>query len=445
MPITGKVRYASPGLDRLGIPSAGPLVSLPMTFLRNRYPEWESFGRFEELATGQRGSSRPMLHHLMPASVRRLWTGLTKTDTDSRLMSATNNAIMVLEAGGHGIDETASPGERQVYIDRVKNAAQHLMFAEAFFSFIGPSAPSSGEIITDPQAMSMSSWTGIGHEDLNLQHVFQEYLGFLDDENTTYDDIVKAFIQNNPDASPFMVFDSEIPSGAPLPTTGEALDFLRDNEDMLTEYPMAGPWLVNPDVQFDSQFDYDAWAWHLAQEWRIRQSPDDFYLEMISRSASREFYERQEERDEAIRQINASSMQDSQKVDARRQVNNEWRDWSAAYDRMHPVFADQRVSGEGRNRRRQVIEQLQRAVDHPDYPSSDHAIAISQMVRAYNQFESQMRALQGDQTKAAQERREVLRRSLMQWGTTLVEDVPSVGSFWTSVIVSTARLEDTDG
>jgi hypothetical protein len=446
MPITGKVKYASPGLDRLGIPSVGPLVSLPMTFISNRYPEWESWRRFEELATGQRGSSRPMLHHVMPSFLRRIWTGLNDDERNIRLMSATNNALAVLEAAGYGPGEDSTPGEREAWVDRVTKAAQHLMFAESFFSWLGPSAPSSGEIITDPQTMSLSSWTGIGHEDANMQHIFQQYMGFLDDENTTYDDIVKAFIQNNPDASPFVVFDSEIPSGAPLPTTSGALDFLEGNADFLTEFPMAGPWMVNPDVEFDNEFDYDAWSWHLAHEWRIRQAPDEFYEELLASSASREFYEEQERKDEELRQIaNSRSMTTQQKAEARRQVNERWRNFSHNYDVMHPVFAERRVSGEGRNRRREVINQLQDAIDHPDYPDTDHAAALARMVRAFNTHETQMRALAGDQTKAAREMRERLRASLMAWGTTLVEDAPSTRRFWSSVIVPAARLEELDG
>src|SRR5438270_13283860 len=107
----GQVKFATPGTERLGVPSFGPLVSLPLTAMADRFPELQ---KAQEQILGQRGTGRGYLEQIVPTTVPRLaHTSMANSDSDAQMASSLNQALQYFAAHGQIPHESASPLEKQ--------------------------------------------------------------------------------------------------------------------------------------------------------------------------------------------------------------------------------------------------------------------------------------------------------------------------------------------
>lgn len=398
--ITGRVRYSLPGFDRLGVPGPGPLVSLPLKFMADRFPELEGL---ERGVLGERGVNRGVVDQLVPASVSRFAEALLARPESSREMAATMmTAIQYLEAEGHTPPEDASPAAWEEYNDRVQNWTRTFMLAKAAIGFVGPASP---------------------QRDLldSLQPQYRELLQTLPVEEA-----IAAFIELNPDARPYSVFQSETPSRAPLPPSEEALNWMEEHEGALGAFPMGGPWLI-PDyiTAADDPYSSKAYYEQIALGLRERKTYDEFLVDLKWASAAPEYFERKDAFDLRIAATDGEE---------RQALKREWRAWADEYLNRHPIFADALQNPEGAQRREAIRADIEEALKTEAFGQRPEYEAISTMMRSWQNYQDERARLRYDNSAAARKRRDNARVQLTAWMEKFIRANPEVLPLYLRVI-----------
>lgn len=388
---SGQVRFATPGLERLGLPSFGPLVSLPMTALTNRYPE------LNPAATGvlgERGSGRPLWEQLMPTTLSRAIHAISDTaDNPGQMHSATMQAMAYLEANGHGVADDATPVEKEAWMDRVKNWARVMMVARTLYGFAAPAAPQAN---FDPK---------------NLHGEFQKLLTSM-----PIDQAVGTFMKAHPDGTAYTVFQTKSASGAPLPATVKTLDFMHANQEFLSAYPQAGGWFL-PQGDKGGTFSMPAYREQMSTEMRKSKTLDEYYRNIKFSEAADTYFTSKDKKDAALKTATGA---------AAAQIRQQWSVWKDAYSTAHPIFAEELLSSDGQIRRGQTLDQLRTAIDDPRMPATPQTEAMSTLVRGWDLYQSNTGALVGRRDFAATHQRANLKAAFTNWSADYVKVHPEV-------------------
>lgn len=135
----GQVKFATPGTERLGVPSFGPLVSIPLTAMADRFPELE---KAQEQILGSRGVGRGYLEQVVPTTASRLaQVFMANPDTDAQMASAQKQALQYFAAHGKIPDEAASPLDKEKFLDDLKWTARTIALLRTMYGFATPAAP----------------------------------------------------------------------------------------------------------------------------------------------------------------------------------------------------------------------------------------------------------------------------------------------------------------
>ena len=429
MPLTAKVKYSTPGMDSLGVPSFSPLAAIPAKTLGNLFPELEPGLDF---FSGERGRDRGYSELLVPASMRRVWNAVMgDPDTDRIMASASFQAIQYLEAAGLTPDENAPAEEHARFQERVQNWARSLALTQAMYSFVGPSAPSAGAFVNE-SPMSLATNLGIDLDEIP-KPAFTELMGSL-----SFEDALARFVAENPDATPYTVFASNTPSGANIPETEEALKFMEDNEGFLRDYQWAGGWLIPaPEEANRDAFSYAAYQAQFALGYREQRDLDTFYREIKFRQAAPIYFQERERKDQLL----AATPEGEAGVAERNEIRNEWREWRDSYMRVHPIFQEELESPETRQRNRAVIRELGSALRDPNLPDTAHTEAVRSLYRGWLNYEQALAPIVGDRRKQATEMRQSINQNFLDWGNALVRENPEIRSLWVSVFAAEAGFD----
>jgi hypothetical protein len=359
----GQIKFISPGTERLGLPSFGPLVSVPLNGLATHFPE---LTQPVSNVLGQRGAGRPMIDQILPTTIDRAYHALMdQPSTSSQMNSAMMQAIQYLEATGHGLPENATPAEKQVYIDRVKNWTRSLMYTRLVFGFGVPASP---ENQIQPSAVN------------------QEFTNLLG-SGMSLDTAIKTFIQMNPDATPYTVFQSESTAHAPLPSTQAALDFMTANSDFLKDYPDAGAWFL-PQKDTTGTYNQQAYQAQLALQLRVRKTPDQFWQDIKYAEDANTYFAAEDRKNAALAQAHGSQ------ATAIRQA---WTSQSQAYLTAHPVFASLLAdnTGQAALQRQRAISQMTTALADPRVPQNAQTDELRTLIGGWNTYQAQIAAYSG--------------------------------------------------
>jgi hypothetical protein len=408
--ITGKVRLATPGFDAIGVPGYGPLVGIPLGFLRERFPELSSI---EDGLLGERGSGRSWVEQLLPSFVVKVYKAYTANrDTDAQLASATIQAMQYLEANGHGLPEDATARQQQDYIDRAAHWAKNVLVFRALFGFADP-APADLEI-----------------GDVEIR---KEYIDLF--KNLPIEEAISELVKRHPDATPYTIFGTKSVSGATLPATQASKDFLENNRKFVEKYKLGSSWML-PQAQSGDENLRSVYA--LQQELGLRDSktPEEWYTDFkFGQSAdvyfkSRDNYE--------IARAKLKSPHD------RAIADENWTKWKEGYFERHPVFADEIQTRSGVQRREHTIEELHKAFRDPDLPDFEHKTELKTMLDSYDVFQNAMRKLKGKRGTDASKDRDTIRTNFYTWARGYTNEHPSVLFFYQRVIDPDIGLDVVD-
>jgi hypothetical protein len=124
--------------EQTGLPSANPLVSIPMGWVASNFHELRPL---QESIVGKQGVTQGGLTQFVPATLRRLWNVAGNENSNVQYASAMMSAIAVLEHNGHGLPPDATKNQLDDYIRRVRQHTRAILATQAFVGFITPGSP----------------------------------------------------------------------------------------------------------------------------------------------------------------------------------------------------------------------------------------------------------------------------------------------------------------
>jgi len=428
-----------PGMtNQFGTPAFSPLVTIPMEIATILAPELQPI---ERGMMGDFTSQRKIIDQIIPGHIRNLfYATLGDVNATGRYASAQMSAIAYLEAHGDGLPDNATPGQLDEFMDRVGAHARVIVLAQALAGFATPGSPSTVEGASD------NSWTGLGLDDpadiLSDQYLtLVRLLGveggtakFLEmNPDSTIDDVVKPYDGIvNPLA--YTIPRNVSVSGAPLPSTEDALAFAQRNEAYLAEFPDAGPWLMPQNYEAGSRSQY-AYDQQTVMGMRKRRTPEELLRAMKYKLAAQEYFPMQEG---FLEQITAAQLaNDPQRAkDLTTLMDRELMMYRAA----HPIFREELESGKSGQRRERIIAQLQSIINDPMAPGGEQLDGVRLAMNAFNTYQARMGALVNDRSNIGRREIDNLKTEFVTFMDGLTTRRPGIMALWTSVLRPESNL-----
>ena len=444
VPLSLNTRNVLPGIpsDLENLPSVGPVVMIGLQ------PVLEHFPEMKELASAfQAGrpinTQQSIAEMIIPKNYLRIWTSIfgetigTTNGLASELNRACINAVQQMEAEAvrlrfeqldlrkAGKEEEAkllqdkidtlsmpsraTPEAIDKYLDSVKQWARANMLVRGFLGLLAPTTPTN---VFENEELS-SDFTAL------LDHM-------------EFDEALTVFLTEHPEGGAFSIFESSKNTKAPLPRTTESLRWMQKNRDWLEVTPLAAPWLM-PQADGSDDLSQQAFEDMKAVELRFNKDLDEWYDDFKFAAGANVYFPEKTRFDIAI-----ENTTDSKERTALRQ---EWQLRSLAIRNQHPTFAKQLESRITSDAER-TIRELDLFLNLPeeDLPDVEHIDDLRVAVASWKSYKNSYDSLAGNNTKAAREQREELRRSFILYGYDFVVDYPNMRSFWNSVVLPSLEL-----
>lgn len=380
--LTGQIRFVSAGTERLGLPSFGPLMAMPVHAFVDRFPELQAPS---QKLLGDRGVGKAYWEQITPSSISRVVHFMADSpETNSQMSSAVMQAMQLLDAAGHGLPDGATSTEYEQWVDRVRGWSRTLALTRTVFGFAAPAAP---EVQFDP-----------AHLNERLRSLMR---------TLTMDEALKQFAVENPNATAYTVFRSQAKGNEPLPATEHLIPVLNDNKDFLKAYPMAGGWFL-PQAPVGDKFSFAAYREAFALGLLAHKTPTQFYKDLKFSEAAAKYFPIRDERDALL----ASAKGDTYR---RATINAQWSDYSKTFLATHPIFRDELALGQGRVRRQDTMDQLRQAFADPRAPRTDQTNAMENMLNVYDEYKARNAALANRVGGYQQYQQKALKDTFLTW------------------------------
>jgi len=434
MPLTGKLKYMTPGLDASGIPQFAPIPSWTVSSLKRLLPESveNPFDETLNRMTGDRGRDRDPIEYLVPSHMLKIYNAAFQDSDANRIISSSMvQAMQFMEANGMTPASNATSDEIEIYMERVQQWARTLAMTNAMYSFAMPSSASQGQYFANLEGAGPVGWlkAAVGWD---LEEVprpkFTENLGTME-----YSEAVALFMEQNPDGTPWTVFEKKNVTGAPTSMSAAAGRYMDSNQDFFTAYDTAGAWFLPGPQQFGTDFEYETYARQLAFGWRVERGPDEFYREMKARAASAQYYENRRKRDELLEAA-------AEDPDRRREIRTDWKSWRDDYMLINPLFREDLESPETRHRIARTITEVGQALLDPNLPIDHHTSTIRRLHRGWENFQNELAKVGQGNTNAQNEARDRIKEAYAAWGIEVTESNYQLRVMWDSVYVPAAGL-----
>jgi len=415
VPITGQIKYATPGFDRLGVPGASPVVGLPMSMLAARFPELAPINR---AVLGERGTGKSVFEMIMPTSVTRIYRAATADpDSDAQFMSAMVQAAQYLEANGLTPGPDATAEEHMEFIERAKNWARVIMVTRSIFGLVAPASP---ELMVPG----------------TLDTEFRELLK----DGIPLNEAIDILVARNPDATPFTVFSTTSEAGATPSLTDETFQIMTDNRDFFSAYRAAGPWLL-PQSEADDEFSRLAYYESLALGLKTRKDFREWYYDMRFSADARAYFASRDAFEATKAEL--AQMPSGATRSARNQaLEIIWSEWRDSYLQMHPLFAEMLAQPEGHQRRMRVISQLEQALVDDRRPDVPHAANLRQVIVSWRSYQEAFDSLRLERGRDAGERRKALENLFFTWVSDYADEHPAIRSFVDRILEPERRYRE---
>jgi hypothetical protein len=409
--MTGDVGYTLPGFgNQMGVPSAGPLVGMATEELSRMFPE---LAEVEQVVVG-RGANRPLWQYLMPSAAAKIWEAGWGDIDKGQLASATVQAIQTMAINGQLPPETATPEERQEFIDRASAQARFILMARGVFGLTAPAAPS----------------VEFEHDELT-----DEFRALLQ-ADIPFEESIRLYLANHPDAKPADILAATVSStesdfsGLDMPTD-EAFDWVNRHKDLVEAYPAAAAWLA-PRAASDDRFSQRAYNQQLAMGLRHRKDPKEFIDDVYFRTAAQDYFDAKTSVEERTIGLNGA---------ARQQAMLEWRTWKDAYFTQHPLFSVMLQDPERQQKRQQAVDQLTALSGRDDdiVPTE-----LRDMMKTFADFQLNVAALRGDRRRAVAARRSTIVGQTAAWMQWQVQHYPWLAGPYLRLIDPELREADED-
>jgi hypothetical protein len=458
-----------PGIGSdFGRPSFGPFAILPVQFFTWMIPQIDPTGvtdaplkEFNRNFIGDIGLNRTIWQTLLPKTMLTTLEamGAFKRNTydmsmDERLMSSANSAIAYMEASGvksesnpngMALQDAATIQERDEYIREAREIAKAGFIAQAIAGWITP-GPVSQDI--GLESSNIFDFLTGGNNKTPDEVLAKDYITLVRDLGV--EDGTIAFIELyrkengafnsrsifNPLA--FTVGATESVSGAPLPTTEDAINFYLDNQEAYDRWPYAGPWLLPQDQTGDAR---SKWAFDqtvIAGLRAYKGTSIDFLNEIKFKEGAFVYFTEVDKYDAAIEQADLAG-----DAEAKKQIKVFKEVFVDNFKFSHPYFAEQLQSEDARVRRERIYKEMVIAINDEDFPGRTvpQFEAIKNLTLAYQNFVIYSSRVYPDGSKISRDEVAALRSQLAMYGQQVVAYDPNALAYWTTVIKPLAGID----
>lgn len=427
--MTGQVKYLGAGWDQFAVPGLGPLAAFPLKGLTHFFPE---LGELKQALNHGRVQDPGVIRSIAPSWMQGVYDTLRQDPLDghSRYGSALVTAMTLRAANGDfdGMNEF-SDHEKQVMLDQVRGQARSIVGMQTLLGFLGPTTPQMRP--EGGSALGLTANLTVG-KSLDLHPEFIQLLRELGVEQAS-----QVFLKRHPDATPFTVFPTSKPSGAPLTPSTTGGKWLADNAAWVHQVPNAAAWLMPPGASTDP-FDHKTYYQQVADEMRVRKGPEEMWRDIHFAAAAPIYFDQS---DKVQAMLDAATQAGDRATVA--QINAEWKSWKDSYFNQHPIFAQKLADPTAENQRTKVLEELRAALSDPARPDTPMAAALGPLVKAYDRFVDLNQGIYGDRRTAAAIYRKQVSQRLADFGAVYVIQHPETEPFWRGVIKPLARLSQT--
>jgi hypothetical protein len=260
--------------------------------------------------------------------------------------------------------------------------------------------------------------------DINPQeHFTPEFQKLLRD--MPLNDALTTFTAQNPNALPYTVMKTKVTSGAPLPSTPDALAMMDNSPEFFKKYPNAGAWFL-PQSTVQDQFAQGAYNQQLAMNLRTNKSVSDWYRDYYFAAAAPVYFATKQGYDQRFAAAKGNTQ-------LRQQMTAQYQDWKQTYFKQNPVFAEEINSPEGEQRRTRIIGEMQQALDDPVAQQSPQAVPMGTMLQTYLGAKQRL-ALYPRSDNASTQMKQAIKDQFTAWAANYSMDHPQVNAFFTRVI-----------
>jgi len=442
-----------------GRPSFSPLVVFPVDFLQGMFPEFEPLSKVERAFAGDYGVNRKPFEHFIPkhwidsfAAADALFMNGLDMSVSERLASSVNAAMAYLEAtgpktpenpNGLALSPTATAAETDEYLRNAREWARVVLFAQKMAGWFAPGPVSANittedgntlNIISGDRQLDVRSFLANDYFELVAELGIEDgTIAYLQMYSNQFGSINSRAIFN---PMAFTAGSTESVSGAPLPTTENAINFYLNNRETFDQYKYAGPWLIPADQSGDprSQWAFDQTV--IAGLRTARESSDDFLRELKFKEGAFPYFTK---RDEYMRRI--AELKQNGLVEEARLSTFAWENWSKNFRTANPVFAEELTSQTAKNRRKNVISEMTTLVKDPQFPKAPQFEAIKILTESFIKFEREISKLDLNNTSANRELIKLEKQKFENWATSFIEKNPGAKPYWLTIIRPEAGLD----
>jgi hypothetical protein len=251
----------------------------------------------------------------------------------------------------------------------------------------------------------------------------QQYDDLLAD--MPYDQAVAAFLKVNPDATAYTIAastsDNPGQSGAYIPETTPALQFIDQNKAFFQKYSAAAPWLFPLSTQ-QGVFADNAYLQELGIGLRTKEDFNQWYSAVRVAQGSNFYFAM----DDKVKADLAANPND------KAQIDNWWDQWKDAFKSANPIFASWLDEDPSQPRRQEVISQMESALQDDALPKTTMSQQMALLMNGYEQLSDFYDSAQG-MTEYAQQYIEN-KNAYIAYGNEFAKLYPGVSAFWTSVL-----------
>ena len=431
-----------PGFNQqFGAPSFNPLVSIPVDLTTWLFPEFQPV---ERTLLGDFGAGTTFVQSIIPASLRNTGAALYSfydPESNRRINSAMMSAIAHLEASGNGLADNATPAQRDEFLDKVRNHARIIVFAQALAGWVTPGPASTSQMPDDGNSNSIALMTG-QMTDNPADLISADYYALIQELGIERGTV--RFNELHPDSDLTSAYNNNLAytvsksvtiSGAPLPSSEEGFQFYKSNENLLNQFPEAGAWLLPQDGKGDtrSQWAYDQ---EMIDGLRRNRTPQEFIDTMKYKEGASIYFERRDAYTSKLNELKQSNNKNGVKI-----LNEAWRLWANTFKLTHPLFAEQLVNGDARERRARTLGQMRILLKDPEVPQAEHFDNMKLLMDTFDQYSVIKSRLGVDNSARNRNAIGDLKLNFSSWVTQFVTENPEVRAFWLTVLQPEAGLE----
>lgn len=384
---TARVSMLTPSLDpEAALPTlSGPISAIGIAFIERFLPDSEK-SAFRKRILGKYSTNRTLPELLLPTSVSRVMNMFNSDEKASQWASAVRKAHMYYAANGimkEFVDKQVAGGEEWSaaylkYTQYVEATARNIVVARNLLGLFAPASPQVDFGLDVPE------WVREQVDVVNLKPKFQELVRQYGNDPQAVDKALYKWSRLYPGKAVYALTESEKTGVGTVKSTMEAVNWVKDNQNLVKKYPEAVRFIVPT----NGKYDLEAYAFLQDQGFTEMKDVEKFAFEAVV--AEDYFYWRQVKNFQDDKIANAASPAEKRALQA------QWEAWSKEYRAENPhvqVYLDNMVRND--TVKKETIEELYSMYRKGDMPGTESNKKIIEMVKIYNEFVSTISSVSG--------------------------------------------------